>query len=430
MRDNVNLKDLTYRDGYWLTKQQARNSPLLGAPAGSAPSAGGASLERVLPVTGQGTVSFEFTPTGPFSIVLSSENENHVPLELQISEERAAFICGGQILSATAAPGAVIKAGERIPYWFSLDTNNRRLRYGKGYMAERWTVLQYNWPESSNTMNFTASLKIAKLVGDISQGELDGMVVQVWPLPVVRDRSPYIIDRDQMTLEIIEDDTATVVEDLTEGCQILYANVAGSSINLSPPDFPDFAEAIGYSILTPGCVCFEILKKKAEEAEFGKEDPNATYLRITIGPNGGNSPGVPFVLEIWPGGHYSPIHNHGDADAIIKVLHGSLTANIYPTLSADEVNTFRSIELKEGDVTWLTPAQQQTHQLYNHNPAGQFCATIQCYRYPDDDTIHYEYFDFINPETKQIEPFKPNTDMPYGEFKVAVKAEWDARKKG
>jgi hypothetical protein len=38
-----------------------------------------------------------------------------------------------------------------------------------------------------------------------------------------------------------------------------------------------------------------------------------------LGYNLGDSPGVPYVLEIWPVGHYSPIQDHGDANAAIKV---------------------------------------------------------------------------------------------------------------
>jgi hypothetical protein len=45
--------------------------------------------------------------------------------------------------------------------------------------------------------------------------------------------------------------------------------------------------------------------------EFG-DDPHETYLRITLGHSLGKSPGIPYVLEIWPTSNYSPIHNHGN----------------------------------------------------------------------------------------------------------------------
>jgi hypothetical protein len=54
-------------------------------------------------------------------------------------------------------------------------------------------------------------------------------------------------------------------------------------------------------------------KKKLEDkaTEFG-DDPHETYLRITLGHSLGKSPGIPYVLEIWPKSNYSPMHNHGN----------------------------------------------------------------------------------------------------------------------
>ena len=69
--------------------------------------------------------------------------------------------------------------------------------------------------------------------------------------------------------------------------------------------------------MTPGCLLHETLDKKS--GEFGESDPLETYLRVTLGQSVGNSPGIPYVLEIWPSGHYSPIHNHGGCNAVIKV---------------------------------------------------------------------------------------------------------------
>ena len=52
-------------------------------------------------------------------------------------------------------------------------------------------------------------------------------------------------------------------------------------------------------------------------------------MRVTLGTHRGFSPGIPYVLEIWPGGCESPIHNHGNAYAVIKVLHGAIKVTIY-----------------------------------------------------------------------------------------------------
>jgi len=80
-------------------------------------------------------------------------------------------------------------------------------------------------------------------------------------------------------------------------------------------------------------------------------------LRITAGKNNGNSPGSPYVIEIWPPGCKSSIHEHGNSFAIIKVLHGAIHEELYPSLAfAKEGQPFTDkIVYKKGDVTYKTP---------------------------------------------------------------------------
>ncbi len=40
------------------------------------------------------------------------------------------------------------------------------------------------------------------------------------------------------------------------------------------------------------------------------------------------------MLEIWPAGHSSPIHNHGNAYGIVRMLHGDITGAHPAPLSA------------------------------------------------------------------------------------------------
>jgi len=217
-------------------------------------------------------------------------------------------------------------------------------------------------------------------------------------------------------MEIIARNSASVIDDLPAACQRLYANVAGPGINLTPADFPEFAEAIQYSIVTPGGLCN---KKLAEK------DPLFGYLRVTLDSNMGDSPGQPYVLEIWPAGNGSPIHDHGSACAVIKVLHGQIRVSWFSALSPEINNPWGSTIANAGDVTFLTPDYYQIHQLFNPAPkiGGGFCATIQCYRYPDDDLQHYEYFDYV--EDGSIKQFLPDSDWGYLAFKQAIQQEWN-----
>lgn len=162
--------------------------------------------------------------------------------------------------------------------------------------------------------------------------------IQIHPFPLVIDRSPYVLGDQQITLHDIEQNIFTVAANLPKACQTLYHNVYGAKIALDDPLFDDFSEAIRWSLATPGKLGYKLLEKKAGG---GPESPKwkseyhklfyigferhkmiglpATYLRITLGQSLGNSPGQPYVVEIWPPGHYSSIHDHGNACAVIKV---------------------------------------------------------------------------------------------------------------
>ena len=120
----------------------------------------------------------------------------------------------------------------------------------------------------------------------------------------------------------LEQGTYTIPANLPAACQILYGNIAGRDIVLDTPDFPEFSQAIKRSVTKKGLLGHKFLTSKAktsENGEFNAYNFLNTYLRITLGYNFGDSPGIPYVLEIWPPGHCSPIHDHGDANAIIKV---------------------------------------------------------------------------------------------------------------
>jgi hypothetical protein len=208
----------------------------------------------------------------------------------------------------------------------------------------------------------------------------------------------------------------------------LYNCISGKKFILDTSDFPDFSKAIEYSLATPGKWCHKKIKDKS--SEFNKDKPNIleTYLRITLGENNGESPGIPYVMEIWPAGHYSPIHSHGGAHAIIRVLYGSINVSLYPYLSGDNnsVEPFANVDFYKDDVTWISPTLNQTHKLENRNRKTT-CVTIQCYLYDSDNNVHYDYFDYLDNDNN-IQTYEPDSDMDFVEFKKIIRAEWESRK--
>jgi hypothetical protein len=211
------------------------------------------------------------------------------------------------------------------------------------------------------------------------------------------------------------------IVNLSSTSQKLYNCIAGNTFILDDADFPDFSKAIQRSIVTPGAWCNTMLAKKAQE--FGKPNPKETYLRITLGQNNGESPGIPYVMEIWPAGHYSPVHSHAAADAIIRVLHGSIHVSLYSYLSK-KVAPFKMADFKKDDVTWISPILNQTHQL--RNITNEVCVTIQCYMYEKNDRGHYDYFDYLDSDGVQ-QQYEPDSDMDFVSFKKTMRKEWANR---
>ncbi|MYM36147.1 hypothetical protein GTP44_13295 [Duganella sp. FT50W] len=371
--------------------------------------------EAVFPVKGQGTVSVNPTVVdNTLRIVLASADGSLV--EVAVSAERFSISSqagGVTTVLAQSEEAALLlnRPGVSLPYWVSLDTNNQRIRYGKGEMLRDLMLYEFNWEDQS-------ACPLSGYSKDISNIAIRGATaahLKVLDIPVTLDPSPHIIPAAAITMEVIAANSASVVNDLPEVCQRLYANVSGPGINLTPTDFPEFAQAIQYSITTPGALCYNKLAEK---------DPIFGYLRVTLDSNMGDSPGQPYVLEIWPAGNGSPIHDHGQACAVIKVLHGQIKVSWFSALSPSIEQPWGSTIAHAGEVTFLTPDYYQIHQLQNPSPkqGGSFCATIQCYRYPNDDLQHYEYFDYI--EDGAIKHFLPDSDWGYLEFKQAIQDEW------
>lgn len=384
--------------------------------------------DQILQISGQGTFSVSLITDQEFEIFFVDDKENlndayAVILKIGLQETCFYELVKGKknllLKTDDKCFDAFIDCDREQTYWFSLDKEHQKLRFGKGYMLSKLIVFEYKFPNSVS-VDWLSKLKYIGIQNIHSK-----FSSIYWRYPVTEDIPAMIIDNNQITLDDLDKNTSTVIEDLSHECIYLYSNVAGQKIQLNTSDFPDFASAINYSIVTPECLCYEKLKEKA--TEFGKFDPNETYLRITVGINKGDSPGIPFVLEIWPGGHYSPIHNHSDANAIIKVLHGSLTVEWFRSLNKQEMKYYDKSIAAEGQVTWLNDRQFQTHRLFNHNVKGNMCATIQCYMYNNSDTNHYEYFDYLDSDGN-IQKYTPDSDWDYSEFKKCIHAEWQTYK--
>lgn len=307
-------------------------------------------------------------------------------------------------------------------YWFSLDSQNLCLYAGIGETRIENIIYSYNF---SNENKKDTKLFLESLVS-IYYEDLD--IIRLVRDPITSIIPLLVKNTDDLTMNDIAKGTYMPKANLSVMSQKLYDCIAGNKFVLNTPDFPDFVKAIEYSIATPGKWCYKCLKEKASEFDKDKPNDKETYLRITLGQNNGESPGIPYVMEIWPVGHYSPIHNHGDSSAIIRVLNGSINVSLFPYLSSDTVTPFAIADFKKDDITWISPTLNQVHQLKNLEKNKDTCITIQCYMYENENREHYDYFDYIDADNK-IEQFEPNSDMDFITFKDTIRKEWNERKR-
>ena len=313
-------------------------------------------------------------------------------------------------------------------YWFSLDSQNQLLQAGIGEPRIETLCYSYQFDIHDKSLHKKNKLFLESLVS-IEIPVEDINPIRLLKNPITTSIPMIVKGTNELTMEDVASNLYLPNSNLSSAAQILYECVSGEKFVLNTSDFPDFSKAIEYSINTPGLWCNTRLKEKA--TEFGKNPQLLeTYLRITLGQNNGESPGIPYVMEIWPVGHYSPVHNHSEANAIIRVLQGNIHVSLFPYLCNDPegVDPFATKDFKKDDITWISSTLNQVHQLKNLETNDIACITIQCYLYDNDDLKHYDYFDYLGNNNKKKQ-YEPDSDMDFLEFKQRMKYEWETSNK-
>ena len=369
---------------------------------------------------GQGVYLFETTSVDVSGVSLRFLNAD-ASQELRVdwsASSVTASVGTTQLVDVWNTSGLVRKPGAF--YWVSIDAHNRLLIAGVGEARLETRVYFYDFPRDFSTSFSLHSLTTVYAGAGIR------------PLRLLRDpvthSMPLIVKKThQLTMDDIASASYMPKANLSLIAQKLHDCIAGPFFVLDDADFPHFSDAIEASIANPDGWCYQRLAEKA--GEFGSDQPLETYLRITLGQNNGESPGIPYVMEIWPPGHYSPVHNHAGAHAVIRVLHGAIQVRLFPYLCCDVsgVPAFATTAFSKGDLTWISPTLNQTHQLAN--VGSKTCVTIQCYMYDGTNRLHYDFFDYVDADGVK-QQYTPDSDMDFVAFKAQMKAEWEARTAG
>jgi hypothetical protein len=298
-------------------------------------------------------------------------------------------------------------------YWFSIDSQNQIFSAGIGEARKETLIYSYIFTLDKTNKLFLETLDHICIDESIQ-------AIRLIRDPITSTVPLLVKTTENVTMNSIASGLHMHKPNLSSTAQKLFDCISGERFILNDDDFLDFSKAIEHSISNPSGWCYKTLQRKS--TEFSKDKPNLdeTYIRITLGQNNGESPGIPYVMEIWPPNHYSPIHNHAGAEAIIRVLHGQINVSLYPFLGSQQ--SFNTAEFEKDDITWISSTLNQTHQLYNKN-SNTTCITIQCYMYDGEDVSHYDYFDYIDPDGK-VEQYEPDSDMDFIDFKQLMKDEW------
>jgi len=381
-----------------------------------------------LPIHGQVTYLFT-TPLGSeIPTKFKFINKNSGKIKIEITNEN--FNMSIQIEKGISPVQLNSKTGlipaKNVFYWVSLDSQHQAIKFGIGEARPENVKYAYNLlTDSANLKQSEQSESYKKFFESLTAIKNTS---NIKPLKLLRDPItnpvPLKIKKiDDLTMNDIAEYKYLPHSFLTPINQQMYNCISGKNFVLDDDYFPDFSKAIQYSIVTEDCWCYKKLQEKS--TEFNPDKPNLyeTYLRITLGRNSGESPGIPYVMEIWPSNHYSPIHSHADSNAVIRVLHGSINVTLFPFLGATE--PFGNADFDKDDITWLSPELNQIHQLKNNT--GDVCITIQCYMYDANNEKHYDYFDYLD-DNKNIVQYEPDSDMDFVKFKEIIRTEWNNKK--
>ncbi len=131
--------------------------------------------------------------------------------------------------------------------------------------------------------------------------------------------------------------------------------------------------------------------------------------------------GSPAILEIWPAGHYSPIHSHGSTTGIIYCLTGQIDVMVYDSLAWD-AKKMALMTLSPGQCAWLNEKYFPVHRVYCPMLEGTYAATFHVYlnqseierASPEEGTR--DVFDFVDED----EPHEPKKFATYSDLSWRV----------
>jgi len=169
-------------------------------------------------------------------------------------------------------------------------------------------------------------------------------------------------------------------------------------------------EAIRVSLNAPGGALRKLLEAKASRT--GVSDPKSTYVRVDCF---GKRIQSPCLLEIWPGGHHSPIHEHASSTGLMKGVFGRVDIMLYEGLSTNPKQV-ALLSMTPERCSWMSPDYYQAHKVYCPMDEHDFAATFHLYTDTQSDVFKYR----DEREPHNIAEFVTESDISWGQFYKAL----------
>lgn len=412
--------------------------------------------QEEFPVAAGGVVSYTGTVWTGFRLVVgrkmlpSADSGSDTQL-LVLEVQQGAALLGladqqghMEILASIYGDPTGLEPGHNTTYWLSLDARGI-VKYGKGYHMEETTLLHCCLPggkvgSKGSTWWRSPCRKTVTLHGlpgtptptlcstyDAQLEQLScsqGGIVTFDRRPLMHNPPAVIINPGSATLLDLGWRSGLPACDLPPACQALYAQLKAPDIDLEH-DCPlglSLVAAIRHSLQTPGALLNTTLLAKAGRCCKGRLSKQC-YIRVSVAAARGDSPGDPFVLEIWPPGHSSPVHSHGNVFGVTRMLYGTLALRIYNKSLHHDQKPLQHLTLEQGQLTWFSPNWYQTHQLENCSNTD-FCCSINGFQYGQEDNVHWPFMRFKGAAVGDVHDFEPVCDFDFTELRDALLEEY------
>ncbi|XP_055346563.1 uncharacterized protein LOC129594042 [Paramacrobiotus metropolitanus] len=269
---------------------------------------------------GHGSIRYDIVPPhGNFLIFLNGKEP--LTYYLVISDVSATFNHPNFTQSITRVP-KVSLTQSRDPWlsiWVSVSAREPAfIKLGYGYPMDANTLFTFTPDRKKVPKNYAVDAFLSELESSYIAGvELVRQAV-VTSEPIVLDPSPKLILPEQRRREhemLSNGQFYLPVANLPFTARGLMEEV--NKFELTEKEML----ALQYSVQTPGNFLFNVLQNKKKPGLKG-------YLRADFRTARRTTPGQDLVLEVVIPGGSSPIHDHGNASAVIKYCAGDLLLSI------------------------------------------------------------------------------------------------------